>query len=165
MTTPAKNSCAFCPTPAHHTSVLHVLVHKMQLEALCGNRAFFLKCNYRGNRGRTWENSEELQRSAWICGDLLRAYSDAVGIVGVSSVSHEIKRHGMYRCPILGLYYFVAGVFLWLLTGIKWLQIGLLDGGGHKTYLPVTSNQFVAIETSREAMCGLRQKTPKNMQF
>ena len=75
MTTPAKNSCAFCPTPAHHTSVLHVLVHKMQLEALCGNRAFLLKCNYRGNRGITWENSEELQRSAGICGELWRAYS------------------------------------------------------------------------------------------
>ena len=40
----------------------------MQLEALCGNRAFFSKCNYKGNRGITWENSEELLRSAWICG-------------------------------------------------------------------------------------------------
>ena len=44
--------------------------HEMQLEPLCGNRAFFLKCNYRGTRWRTWENSEELRRSAWICGDL-----------------------------------------------------------------------------------------------
>ena len=75
MATPARNSCAFCLTPAHHTSVLHILVHEMQLEALWGNRAFFLKCNYRGNRGITWENSEELQRSAWICGELWRAYS------------------------------------------------------------------------------------------
>ena len=75
MTTPAKTSCAFCPTPADHTSVLHVLVHEMQLEALWGNRAFFFKCNYRGNRGRTWESSEELQRSAWVCGELWRAYS------------------------------------------------------------------------------------------
>ena len=98
MTTPAKKSCAFCSTPAHHTSVLHILVDKMQLEALCGNRAFFLKCNYRGNRGRTWENSEELQRSAWICGDLWGAVEGlqrAVGIVGVSSASHEIKRKCM----------------------------------------------------------------------
>ena len=94
MTTPAKNSCAFCPTRAHHMSVLHVLVHEMQLEALWGNRAFFLKCNYRGNRGRTWENSEELQRSAWNCGDLWRAVESlqhAVGMVGVLSASHELK--------------------------------------------------------------------------
>jgi len=70
MTTPAKNACPFCLTPAHYTSVLHVLVHEMQLEALSGNRALFLDCNYRGSRGTTWENSEELQRSAWICGDL-----------------------------------------------------------------------------------------------
>ena len=75
-------------------SVLHVLVHEMQLEALWGNRAFFLKCNYRGNRGITWENSEELQRSAWICGDLWGAVGE-VGIVGVSSASHEIKRKCM----------------------------------------------------------------------
>ena len=98
MTTPAKNSCTFCPTPAHHTSVLHVLVHEMQLEALWGNRAFFLKCNYRGNRGITWENSEELQRSAWICGDLCGAVESlqrAVGIVGVPLASHEIKRKCM----------------------------------------------------------------------
>ena len=98
MKTPAKKSCAFCPTPAHHTSVLHVLVHEMQLEALWGNRAFFLKCNYRGNRGITWENSEELQRSAWICGDLWGAVESlqrAVEIVGVSSASHEIKRKCM----------------------------------------------------------------------
>ena len=95
MTTPAKNSCAFCPTPAHDTSVLHVLVHEMQLEALWGNRAFFLKCNYRGNRGITWENSEELQRSAWICGDLWGAAESlqrTVEIVGVSLASREIKR-------------------------------------------------------------------------
>ena len=75
MKTPAKKSCAFCPTLVHHMSVLHILLHEMQLEALWGNRAFFLKCSYRGNRGRTWENSEELQRSAWIGGDLWRAYS------------------------------------------------------------------------------------------
>ena len=75
MKTPAKKLCMFCPTRVHHMSVLHVLVHEMQLEALWGNRAFFLKCNYRGNRGITWENSEELQRSAWICGELWRAYS------------------------------------------------------------------------------------------
>ena len=82
MTTLAKNSRAFCPTPAHYTSVkdsvLHVSVHKMQLEALRGNRALFLKFNYKGNCGRTWENSEEvwdLRGSVWICGELWRAYS------------------------------------------------------------------------------------------
>ena len=95
MTTPAKNSCAFCPTPAHHTSVLHVLVHEMQLEALWGNRALFLKMQLQGESRQNLENSEELQRSAWICGELWRAYSVAVEIVGVSSASHEIKRKCM----------------------------------------------------------------------
>ena len=98
MKTPAKKSCVLFPTQVHHISVLHVLVHEMQLEALCGNRTFSLKCNYRGNRGRTWEHSEELQRSAWICGDLWGAVESlqrAVGIVGVSSASYEIKRKCM----------------------------------------------------------------------
>merc|ERR1712167_287279 len=47
----------------------------MQLEALWGNRAFFLKCNYKGNRGRAWG---QLRRTAEICvdrGELWRAYS------------------------------------------------------------------------------------------
>ena len=67
MTTSAKNSCAFCPTPAHYTSVLHILVHEMQLEALWGNRAFFLKMQL---QGESWDNLGELGRAAEICVDL-----------------------------------------------------------------------------------------------
>ena len=127
MTTPAKNSCAFCPTPAHHMSVLHVLVHKMQLEALWGNRAFFLKCNYRGNRGRTWENSEELQRSAWICGDLWRAYSGLWELLASRRIGIKSKENA-WTCNVptsdfRGLHDFLAGVFLWFLTGIKLPQM------------------------------------------
>ena len=104
MTTPAKNSCAFCPTPAHHTSVLHFLVHKMQLEALCGNRAFLLKCNYSGNRGRPWENSEELRRSVGICGELWRACSALWELLASRRLrmkSKEMFGHVMYQRPIL----------------------------------------------------------------
>ena len=67
MTTPAKNSCAFCPTRAHHTSVLHFWAHKMQLKALWGNWAFFLKMQL---QGESWENLGELGRAAEICVDL-----------------------------------------------------------------------------------------------
>ena len=66
MKTPAKKSCAFCPTPVHHMSVLHVLAHEMQLEALWGNRAVLLKCNY----GESCDNLGELGRAAEICVDL-----------------------------------------------------------------------------------------------
>ena len=95
MKTPAKKSCVFCLTPVHHMSVLRVLVREMQLEAFWGNWAPFLKCNYRGNRGRPWENSDKLQRYAWICGDLWGAVESlqrAVEIAGVSSTSYEIRR-------------------------------------------------------------------------
>ena len=95
MTTPAQNSCAFCPTPAHYTSVLHVLAHEMQLEALCGNRAFFLKLHL---QGESWDDLGEFRRAAEICVDLWGAVEGlqrAVGIVGVSSASHEIKRKCM----------------------------------------------------------------------
>ena len=45
--------------------------------------------------------------------------------------------------PILGLYDFVAGVFLWLLTGIKWLEIGLLEGRGYTlTALAMKNHDF-----------------------
>ena len=89
-----QKSYVFCPTTVNDMSVFHVLVNELQLEALRGNRAFALKCNYKGNRGRTWENWEELQGSAWICQDLWGAVEGlrrAVGIVGVSSALHEIK--------------------------------------------------------------------------
>ena len=95
MKTPAKNSCAFCLTPAHHTSVLHILVHEMQLEALWGNRAFFLKMQLQGD---SWANLGELGRAAEICVDLWGAVESlqrAVESVGVSSASHEIKREYM----------------------------------------------------------------------
>ena len=98
MKTSAKKLCVFCLTSVHHMSVLHVLVHEMQLEALWGNRVFLLKCNYRGNRGRTWENSEELWGSAGIGGDLwgvVESLQHAVEIVGFQSASHEIKRQCM----------------------------------------------------------------------
>ena len=67
MTTPAKNSSAFCSPPAHYTSVLHVLVHEMQLEALWGNRAFFLKMQL---QGASWDNLGAFGRAAEICVDL-----------------------------------------------------------------------------------------------
>ena len=131
-------------------SVLHVLVHEMQLEALWGNRAFFLKCNYRGNRGRTWENSEELQRSAWIGGELWRAYG-ALWKLLVSRWLRMKSKEEEWTCnePVSdfkGLHDFLAGVFLGVLTGIKWLQIGFLEGWGHQIYLPHKSNQFVVIQ-------------------
>ena len=92
MTTPAKNSCAFCLTPAHHTSVLHILVHEMQLEALWGNRAFFLKMQLQGESSEKWG---KVGRAAEICVDLwgavgraLENVQRAVEIVGVLLVSH-----------------------------------------------------------------------------
>ena len=114
MKQPAKNSCAFCPTPANHASALHFWVHEMQLEASCGNRAFFLKCNYRGNRGITWENSEELQRSAWICGDLWRAYSALWELLASRRLRMKSKEN-VWTCNVpasdfKGLHVFLAGV-------------------------------------------------------
>ena len=99
LTTPAKNSYTFCPTPAHHTSVLHVLVHEMQLEAFLGNREFFLKCNYRGNRGRTWENSGELRRSAGICGELWGAYSALWELLASRRLRMKLKENA-WTCNI-----------------------------------------------------------------
>ena len=72
MKTSAKNLCVFCPTPVHHMSVLHVLVHEMQLEFLWGNGALFSKCKYRGmvgELGRTLKNCGDLRGSAGICGE------------------------------------------------------------------------------------------------
>ena len=130
MTTPAKKSCGFCPTRAHHTSVLHFWVHKMQLEALWGNRAFFLKCNYRGNRGITWENSEELQRSAGICGE------PTLWELLASRRLRMKSKENAWACNVPAsdfghLRGFVAGIFIRLLTGNKWPQIGLLEGQAH----------------------------------
>ena len=129
MTTPAKNSCAFCPTPAHYMSVLHILAHEMQLEALWGNRVFFLKCNYRGNRGITWANSGELQRSAWICGKLWRACS----LLWKLSASRRLRmksKENAWTCHVpvsdfRRLHGFLVGVSRWLLTATKWPQINL----------------------------------------
>ena len=149
MTTPAKKSCAFCSTPAHHTSVLHFWVHKMQLEALWGNRAFLKSATTGGivgELGRTWKSCRSLCGSVGSCGEPKESYGNCWRLVGLAR--NQKKMHGrvMYRRPILRLCCFLTGVFLWLLTGIKWPQIGLLEG--HKTCLPSTSNQFVAIPMS-----------------
>ena len=64
----------------------------MQLEALWGIQAFFLKMQL---QGKSWDNLGELGKAAEICGDLWGAVEGlqrAVGIVGVSSASHEIRR-------------------------------------------------------------------------
>ena len=64
----------------------------MQLEAFWGNRAFFLLMQL---QGESWENLGELGRAAEICVDLwggVESLQRAVGIVGVSLVSYEIKR-------------------------------------------------------------------------
>ena len=95
MITPAKKPCAFCLSPTHHTSVLHVLANEMQLEALWGNPAFFLKMQL---QGQSWENLGEFGRAAEICVDLWEAVESqqrAVGIVGASLTSHQIKRKRM----------------------------------------------------------------------
>ena len=80
-------------------------------------------------QGESWENLGELGRAAEICGDLWGAVEGAcaVGIVGVSSALHEIKRKRTCDVPAFncsGLYHFVAGDFLWLLAAIKWSQAG-----------------------------------------
>ena len=126
---------------------MHFGVHEMQLEGLWGNGAFFLKCNYRGNRGRAWENSEELQRSAWgsvascAAAELWRAFVQRLWkLLESCRLRMELKANAR-TCNVptsdfKGLHYFLAGVNLWLLTELKWPQIGLLEGGwGHKTYL------------------------------
>ena len=107
-------------------------------------------------QGESWENSGELERTAEICVDL-RGSLGSCGeptarcgnywrLVGFARTQKKMHGHVMHRRPILGLYYFLTGVFLWLLTGIKWPQISLLEGVvEHKTCLPPTSNQFVAI--------------------
>ena len=49
-------------------------------------------------QGESWENLGELGRAAEICGDLWGAVESlqrAVGVAGVSSASHEIKRKCM----------------------------------------------------------------------
>ena len=63
MTTPATKSSAFCPTPAHHKSVLHVLAHELQLDTLWGNQAFFVNATTGGIVG-------ELGRTRTSCRDL-----------------------------------------------------------------------------------------------
>ena len=67
----------------------------MQLEALWGNRVFFLKMQL---QGESWENLGELGRAAEICVDLwgaVRSLQRAVEIIGVLMVSHEIKNKCM----------------------------------------------------------------------
>ena len=118
MTNPAKNSCVFGPTsnPAHHTSVLHFWVHETQLEALWANQAPFIKCNYRGTRGITWENSEELWRSAGICGELWRAYSALWELLASRRLrmkSKEMRGH-CTDARFREWHLFLDGAFLWL---------------------------------------------------
>ena len=146
MTTLAKNSCAFCPTPAHHTSVLHLLVHKMQLEALWGNRAFFLQCNYKGNRGRSRENSEELQRSPCICGELRRAYSalwkleENASAGNVPASTFRIVLFYGWCCPL---------VFI----GIKWFQFTQNWCSQSETVQQICAN-IGSIRRYLEIICG-----------
>ena len=112
MKTPAKKSCAFCPTPTHHTSVLHLWVHEMQLEALWGNRATVFKCNYRVNRGRTRENSEELQRSAWICWVLWRAYGALWKLLASRRLCMKSKENA-WTCNVPASDFRIALFFGW----------------------------------------------------
>ena len=68
METPAQKSCVLFWMSVHYISVVHGLVHNMQLRTIWGHRAPFWKCNSKGIVG-------ELGRAAGICGELWRANS------------------------------------------------------------------------------------------
>ena len=94
MKTSAKKSCVLSDAGTSHVSFAR-FGSRNAARSLVRQSGAFLKMQL---QGESWENLGELGRAAEICVDLWGAVESlqrAVGIVGVSSASHEIKRKCM----------------------------------------------------------------------